>query len=155
MKCPLCYHEDLKVIDSRVTEDNAIRRRRECQSCHTRFTTFEIVEPAIQVQKRDGRYEDFEQQKLIRGIQAASRHTSISQEQVFKLATKVMRELMQRQARQISSAELGEMVMRHLEELDPIAYIRFACVYRRIKNFDELMKTIELINTKDEVKSTL
>ena len=150
MKCPFCKHTDLKVIDSREAPDgNAIRRRRECLNCLRRFTTFETVELTLQVHKRDGRYEEFQQQKLINGLDAACRHTSISRDQVLALATKVTAELLQRQVREVSTTELGELVMRELQSLDSIAYIRFACVYRRFKNIDELVEAIQTIQPKD------
>lgn len=150
MHCPFCHHEELKVIDSRdAVEQNAIRRRRECLKCARRFTTFETIELALQVHKRDGRYEDFQQSKLIDGLEASCRHTKISREQVISLAAKITGELMQRQTREISTTELGEIVMTHLQSLDPIAYIRFACVYRRLKDMKELIETINLIQPKD------
>lgn len=150
MKCPFCKHDDLKVIDSRDAPDgNAIRRRRECLNCLRRFTTFETVELTLQVHKRDGRYEEFQQQKLINGLDAACRHTSISRDQVLELGAKVTAELLQRQIREVSTTELGELVMRELQSLDSIAYIRFACVYRRFKNIDELVEAIQTIQPKD------
>lgn len=146
MKCPYCHHPELKVTDSRdALEVNAIRRRRECLSCQKRFTTFEILELSMQVKKRDGRYEDFQQQKLIHGLDAACRHTTISHEMVIALAAKITGELSQKHLREISTAEVGEMIMEHLQALDPIAYIRFACVYRRFKEIDELMEAINAI----------
>lgn len=151
MKCPFCNYEDLKVTDSRnAFEMNAIRRRRECLKCNRRFTTFETVELMIQVKKRDGRYEDFQPQKLITGMEAACRHTKISREQVIALASQIMAELMERQVREISTKELGEMVMKHLQPLDAIAYIRFACVYKRFMDIRELLDAIQSITPKDE-----
>lgn len=150
MKCPFCKHDDLKVIDSREAPDgNAIRRRRECLHCLRRFTTFETMELTLQVHKRDGRFEEFQQQKLINGLDAACRHTSISRDQVLALAAKITAELLQRQIREISTTELGELVMKELQALDSIAYIRFACVYRRFKNIDELVEAIQTIQPKD------
>lgn len=150
MKCPFCHHEDLKVTDSRTApEVNAIKRRRECLQCSRRFTTFETMELNMQVHKRDGRYEDFQQQKLTKGLEFACRHTSISPEQVKALASQITVELYQRQLQSISTTELGEIVMQHLQGLDPIAYIRFACVYRRFKNIEELMEAIQTIQPKD------
>jgi len=146
MHCPFCHHVELKVTDSRdAVEQNAIRRRRECLGCQKRFTTFETVDLTIQVHKRDGRYEDFMQDKLIRGIDAACQHTRISHEQVRELASQITAELMERQVREIESTEIGEIVMKHLKELDTIAFIRFACVYRRFKELDELMDEIQNI----------
>ncbi len=153
MKCPYCYHIDHKVTDSRdAAEGNAIRRRRECLNCLRRFTTFETIELTFQVHKRDGRYEDFQQQKLINGLDAACRHTTVSHDQVNVLAAEITGELMQRQSREISTTELGEMAMKQLQALDPIAYIRFACVYRRFKNVEELMDAIQSIQSKDDAK---
>lgn len=150
MKCPFCDHEELKVTDSRdATEMNAIRRRRECLQCLRRFTTFETLELTIQVQKRDGTYEDFQQQKLINGLAAACRHTRVSHDQVIALASKLTNELMQQQLREISTTELGDLVMKQLQTLDPIAYIRYACVYRRFKDLKELQEAIKTIHYKD------
>lgn len=151
MKCPFCHHEELKVIDSReALETNAVRRRRECLKCLQRFTTFETVELVMQVHKRDGRYEDFQQQKLVKGLEAACRHTSISHDQVIDLASKITVDLLQRQIREISTTELGEIVMKHLQAMDPIAYIRFACVYRRFKDVNELMDALKAIHPKED-----
>ena len=154
MKCPFCLSEELKVTDSRdANEMNAIRRRRECLQCLKRFTTFETVELTTQVHKRDGTYEDFQQQKLINGLAAACRHTKISHDQVIALASKITNELMQCQQRIISTTDLGEIVMKHLQLLDPIAYIRFACVYRRFTDLKELEEAIKTIEWKDEASA--
>lgn len=151
MRCPFCNHEELKVTDSRdAPEVNAIRRRRECLGCQERFTTFETIELTVEVKKRDGRYEEFEQQKLIKGLEAACNHTTISREQLFAIASKITSDVMQAQVREITTTELGSMVCQHLQALDPIAYIRFACVYRRLKNIDELNDAIKNVKPKDE-----
>jgi transcriptional repressor NrdR len=153
MKCPYCHHTESKVTDSRdAGELNAIRRRRECLKCLRRFTTFETIELTLQVHKRDGRYEDFQQQKLIDGIQAACRHTTISRDQVIMIANKVTGELIQRCVQEISTTEIGNLAMQHLQSLDPIAYIRFTCVYKRFKNIGELMEAIHSIQSKDDAK---
>lgn len=151
MKCPYCGHGDLRVTDSRNSlEPNAIRRRRECLGCEKRFTTFEVVELTVQVRKRDGRFEDFNQAKLIKGIDAACSHTKISHDQVIELAADITGELMQRQTREIDTVELGAMVMERLKRLDRVAYIRFACVYRRFKEFDEVIDEIQSMVEEDE-----
>lgn len=151
MKCPYCGNEELKVTDSRnAFEANAIRRRRECLRCNQRFTTFETVELTIQVHKRDGRYEDFQEQKLINGLNAACQHTRISHEQVRSLASKITFELMERQSKIVSTNEIGETVMKYLKTMDTIAYIRFACVYRRFKDIDELMEAITSVHAHDQ-----
>ena len=144
MKCPYCSSQNLKVTDSRDSADaNAIRRRRECLDCARRFTTFETIELSIQVHKRDGRYEEFQQQKLQKGLEASCHHTTISREQVRILADKITREIMQRHESVVSTQQLGEIVMQHLLELDPVAYIRFACVYRRFKDIGDVMREIQ------------
>ncbi|MDQ5956069.1 MAG: transcriptional regulator NrdR [Candidatus Rhabdochlamydia sp.] len=155
MHCPFCACEELKVTDSRnVVESNAVRRRRECLCCSRRFTTFETVDLTIQVKKRDGRYEDFYQDKLIKGLDAACRHTRISHDQLRTLAYKITSDLMERQIREVTTSELGGIVMQHLQELDSIAYIRFACVYRRFKDVNELIDAIEDVSPKDTIHST-
>lgn len=151
MKCPFCQSEGLKVTDSRDAADmNAIRRRRECLQCSKRFTTFETVELIVQVKKRDGTYEDFQQHKLINGLTAACRHTKISHDQIIALTTQITYHLLDLQVQQISTTQLGEMVMEQLLALDPIAYIRFACVYRRFKDLKELEEAIKIIPSKDD-----
>jgi len=151
MKCPFCHETSLKVIDSRDSlEASAIRRRRECQGCGKRFTTFETIELSMQVLKRDGRYEDFQQSKLVQGLEAACHHTKISRDQVNGLAGKITGKIMQRHERVISTKDLGEIVMEELRKLDPVAYIRFACVYRRFKDIDEIVREIK-INVKEDV----
>lgn len=154
MRCPFCNHFESKVTDSRnAVEQNAIRRRRECLQCQKRFTTFETIDLTIQVHKRDGRYEDFQQEKLIRGLDAACRHTRISHDQVRALAYRIATDLMERQVREIETTELGEIVMKLLQEMDTIAFIRFACVYRRFKDVDQLMDEIHSISPSDGLKS--
>jgi len=143
MKCPFCGHQESKVTDSRNTvEMNAVRRRRECLGCNHRFTTFETVDALLQVCKRDGRYEDFQIEKLIKGLDAASRHTRISHDRVRELALAIAAELMKSQTRKIDAVALGELVMNRLRKLDRVAYIRFACVYRRFKDIDEVKDAV-------------
>jgi len=143
MKCPFCQSENLKVIDSRnALEVNGIRRRRECIDCQKRFTTFETIELSIQVLKRDGRYEDFQKAKLVKGLEAACNHTKISREEVQVLANEVTSEIMEKCDRVITTQELGEIIMDRLKKRDPVAYIRFACVYRRFKDIGEVIEEI-------------
>ena len=147
MKCPFCGHEESKVTDSRTAaEMNATRRRRECLGCGHRFTTFETVDLVIQVKKRDNSYAEFQLDKLTKGIDAASRHTRISHDQVRAVASEVTAQIMEKQVREITTTEIGEMVMNKLQELDSIAYIRFACVYKRFKDVDELMNALHNVN---------
>ncbi|MCH9631566.1 MAG: Transcriptional repressor NrdR [Chlamydiia bacterium] len=152
MKCPFCSHPESKVTDSRnAVEMNAIRRRRECLKCLKRFTTFETVDLSLQVKKRDGRYEDFTLDKLIRGLAAACRHTRVSYDMVRELGSKIATELMGLQVREISATELGEIVMKRLQKLDTVAYIRYACVYKRFKDMDQLMNAIHDLASDEKV----
>lgn len=143
MRCPFCNHEESKVTDSRdAIEINAIRRRRECCQCMKRFTTFETVDLSLQVKKRDGTFEDFHQEKLIQGIDAACRHTRVSHDQVRAIAYKIKSDLVAKGIREITSQELGDIVIQLLKETDVVAYIRFACVYKRFKDIRELLGAI-------------
>jgi transcriptional repressor NrdR len=144
MKCPFCNHIESKVTDSRNASDtSAIRRRRECLRCSKRFTTFETIDLATQVKKRNGTYQEFRLEKLINGISQACRHTRVSHEQVLALATEIASEITDLQSRVVETTMIGERVMQKLKELDTIAYIRFACVYRRFKDMDELIDAIQ------------
>lgn len=155
MKCPFCHHEESKVTDSRnPAEMNAIRRRRECCQCMRRFTTFETIDLSLQVKKRDGTFEDFQQEKLVSGLDSACRHTRVSHEQVCALAYKLKADLMAKGIREISSRELGDLVMQHLQKLDVVAYIRFTCVYKRFKDIRELVEAIQLIVPEGALKET-
>jgi len=146
VKCPFCHHEESKVTDSRDASDiNATRRRRECCQCMRRFTTFETIDLSLQVKKRDGTYEDFQQEKLIHGMDAACRHTRVSHDQVRALADKIKADLVAKGVREIASRELGELVMYHLRKTDVVAYIRFVCVYKRFKDIRELVEAIQSI----------
>jgi transcriptional repressor NrdR len=145
MKCPFCGDRDLKVTDSREAMDNAIRRRRECGCCGVRFTTFETIDISLQVKKRDGTYQDFCEDKLIRGLDAACRYTRISHDQVRDLAHAIKADLLGRGIREIESQQLGDMVMARLQKTDVVAYIRFACVYKRFQELQELIDAIQSI----------
>ncbi len=150
MRCPFCTHEESKVTDSRdAVEINAIRRRRECCQCMKRFTTFETVDLSLQVKKRDGTYEDFQQEKLIQGMDAACRHTRVSHDQVRAIAYKIKSDLVAKGVREISSQELGDIVIGWLKETDVVAYIRFACVYKRFKELRELLEVIRELENEE------
>lgn len=155
MKCPFCSHEESKVTDSRdALEINAVRRRRECCQCMKRFTTFETVDLSLQIKKRDGTFEDFLQEKLIQGMDAACRHTRVSHDQVRAIAYKIKSELMAKGVREISSQELGDIVIQHLKETDVVAYIRFACVYKRFKDVRELLEAIRELENEEMIHAT-
>jgi len=151
MRCPFCGHEESKVTDSRNAV-NAIRRRRECLKCENRFTTFETIDLTIQVKKRNGTYEDFQQEKLLKGLDAACRHSKISHDQVRTLVSDITADLMARQIREIAAPELGEVVMKHLQKVDEVAYIRFACVYKRFKKIEDVVGAIESIAQRNSLE---
>ena len=152
MRCPFCHHDESRVTDSRIALDtNAVRRRRECSRCQKRFTTFETLDLTLQVLKRDGRYEDFLQEKLVRGLDAACSHTKISKDQVRAIAYQIAVDLAERPQRDVTTKEIGEMAMKCLQLLDLIAYIRFACVYRRFKHVDELMDALEKLPNQEAI----
>jgi transcriptional repressor NrdR len=149
MKCPYCANLESKVTDSRNSFDtNSTRRRRECLKCQKRFTTFEILDLSLQVKKRDGTYEDFNKDKLIQGINAACRHTRISYQKVVEIVNSITAGLIEKQIREIETKNLGKIVMEKLKATDMIAYIRFACVYKRFKDIDELIDAIDSITNK-------
>ena len=152
MRCPFCSNEESKVTDSRdAMEINAIRRRRECCQCMKRFTTFETVDLSLQVKKRDGTFEDFNQEKLIHGMDAACKHTRVSHDQVRAIAYKIKSDLMAKGVREISSQELGDIVIRSLKDTDVVAYIRFACVYKRFKDVRELLEAIQELENEETI----
>ena len=145
MRCPACNYVESKVIDSRATEDNStIRRRRECHQCGTRFTTFEMVEkvPLI-VRKKDGRRVVFEREKVLNGLMKACEKRPVSVEQMEAVASEVERELRGGQQREVSSQEIGECIMRHLLDVDQVAYVRFASVYRQFADIESFKEALE------------
>ena len=152
MHCPFCGHGESKVTDSRNASDlNAIKRRRQCLGCDKRFTTFETIELSLQVRKRDGTFQDFSLDKLKSGIAASCRHTRISSQQVAALASDIGTELVEKGLREIDTTSIGEIVMDKLKKLDSVAYIRFACVYKRFKDMDELMDAIQTASSMEKV----
>ncbi|MBQ8914949.1 MAG: transcriptional repressor NrdR [Clostridia bacterium] len=148
MKCPACGSEDIKVVDSRPVEDNnSIRRRRECLSCRNRFTTYEVID-AFQpvVIKKDGTKELFDKNKLLSGLLRACQKRPVNAE---ALAAEIETEINNSLRREITSAEIGEIAMEKLRERDPVAYVRFASVYREFKDVETFMKELEILK-KDE-----
>jgi transcriptional repressor NrdR len=153
MRCPYCSSDQLKVTDTRETSDDlAIRRRRECLDCRRRFTTFETIElQNLQVQKRDNRFQDFDFAKVKQGLEKACRHTRIGPEGIMKVALSIQNELLTSYQGSVTSTEIGDMVMDALRQVDSVAYIRFACEYRRFKDITELVATISAIESKDAI----
>ena len=145
MKCPFCGETDIKVVDLRDSETGeAIRRRRECLDCGKRFTTYERVEaPPLYVVKKDGRREEFSRAKLLSGLVMASKKTRLAPANLELMVAEIENALRSRNISEVSSPEVGSMVMARLREIDEIAYIRFASVYRSFKDAQEMRATIE------------
>lgn len=152
MRCPFCGNTEDRVVDSRESrEGDVIRRRRECVSCERRFTSYEKIElEPFQVVKRDQRREPYEREKMMGGLRIACRKRPISEETLLRLADSIEAEMHESGEREISSRELGNMVMRRLRDLDSVAYIRFASVYRRFEDLEEFVH--ELSQLKDETR---
>ncbi len=149
MKCSQCYHKNSRVLDSRPIEDGeAIRRRRECEQCGFRFTTFERREevPLIIV-KKDGTRQEFERDKLIRGLMRACEKRPVTIKTIEQLALDVEQAMRNSEEPEISSNHIGEMVLERLLEIDEVAYVRFASVYRQYKNVNVFLDELkELLN---------
>ena len=148
MKCPFCSHENTRVIDSRPAEDNkSIRRRRVCDECGKRFTTYEKIEtiPLIII-KKDNNREAYDRAKIEAGVLRACHKRPVSAQQITTLVDEVENEIFNREEREIPSGTIGELVMNKLKDLDAVAYVRFASVYREFKDVNTFM---------DELKSVL
>ncbi len=153
MKCPFCGWTDSKVIDSRPTEDGErIRRRRECAKCSKRFTTFEIVETTpIMVKKKDGAIQAFNRDKLLNGMIKSCEKRQVSRQALEDAVNRIEYKLVNSLKNEISSMELGEMVMEELKQLDEVAYVRFASVYRQFSDIKTFMNEItDLLNKKKD-----
>lgn len=145
MKCPFCGNPDTKVIDSRPTEEgHAIRRRRGCDVCSKRFTTYEKVEETIlTVVKSQNRREEFDRNKILRGIVKACEKRPVSMEQMEKMVDNIERNVNNLMVKEVESSYIGEQVMEQLQKVDEVAYIRFASVYRQFTDVDTFINEIE------------
>ena len=148
MKCPFCSHENTRVIDSRPAEDNnSIRRRRVCDECGKRFTTYEKIDPIpLIIIKKDNNREAYDRAKIEAGVLRACHKRPVSAQQITTLVDEVENEIFNREEREIPSGTIGELVMNKLKDLDAVAYVRFASVYREFKDVNTFM---------DELKSVL
>ena len=149
MKCPFCGYTESKVIDSRPAEEGAtIRRRRECLACGKRFTTYEIIErlPLVVV-KRDGSRQSFDKVKLINGMVRACEKRPVSLQTLEKIADEIEQELQSNLEREVSTVDVGEMVMKRLKDIDEVAYVRFASVYRSFKDINTFMEELSKLLT--------
>lgn len=150
MRCPYCDHNGTKVLDSRPANENrSIRRRRECEKCQRRFTTFEMVEetPLIVI-KKDGRREEFNREKMLRGLIRACEKRPVSVEQLEKIVSDVEQELRNTANTEVESRQIGELVMEQLYPVDEVAYVRFASVYRQFKDINMFMKELNALLNK-------
>jgi len=145
MICPYCKHPDNKVIDSRDAQDGeVIRRRRECLGCRRRFTTRERVEEVVPlVVKKDGRREAFDREKLTAGLKKACQKRPVSMDAIERIAAEVERELQESGEKEVPASFIGERVMAALRKLDPVAYVRFASVYRSFRDLGEFMDELK------------
>jgi len=144
MRCPFCKALEDKVVDSRMSEDGlVIRRRRECLSCSRRYTTVETVkEIRVRVIKKDGRREPFERKKILDGLVAACYKRPVSAETLEEIAGRIEREVLESFDREVPSSYIGELAMRSLREVDNVAYVRFASVYREFKDAGEFLDAL-------------
>ena len=150
MKCPNCGFEESKVLDSRPLE-NSIRRRRMCNECGYRFTTFETAEkPLLMVVKKDGSYEPYDRNKLIRGVYNAIKKRPVSTQQVEKISDSIESHCANKMVSQISTADIGSMILKQLREIDDVAYIRFASVYKDFSDAESFAKEILSLNDKKQ-----
>ena len=145
MKCPFCGYNESKVVDSRPAESN-IRRRRECLSCEKRFTTYETVEtlPVIVI-KKDGSRESFDRSKVFNGMLRACEKRPVSVDRIEEMAIEIEQTLQNSLDREVSTEEIGELVMEKLRDTDDVAYVRFASVYRQFKDINTFMQELSKI----------
>lgn len=157
MKCPFCGYVESKVMDSRPTDENErIRRRRECLQCQKRFTTYEAVETVpIMVIKKDNSLESFNRAKLTTGILRACEKRPVTPEQVEEIVANIEAELQNSMNKQVSSLEIGNMVMEQLKDLDDVAYVRFASVYRQFSDLNTFMEELSsILQSKDNLSGS-
>ena len=151
MRCPYCGNRNDSVIDSRVSRNgSSVRRRRECLKCKRRFTTYEYVERIpLMVIKKDGRREPFDREKLMNGVVVACEKRPVGMKRIEALVGVIERQLEKKHDKEVASKDIGELVMKQLHELDEIAYVRFASVYREFRDINEFMNELkELLDTR-------
>ena len=147
MKCPFCNHSETKVLDSRPTEDNtSIRRRRECLNCQKRFTTYEKVEDIpVYVVKKDGTREPFDKRKIMTGLLKSCEKRTVSISVIEGIADDVEKQIYNTMEQEVTSNLIGELIMKKLKEIDDVAYVRFASVYRQFKDINTFMAELQKI----------
>jgi transcriptional repressor NrdR len=143
MRCPYCNSENSKTLETRESPENTTRRRRECVTCAKRFTTYEYVETVeLMVRKKDDKLERFDVNKIIRGLQKACEKRPVTMSQINELAEKVRQDLMLKDAQEVESQEIGDLIMKHLKEVDRVAYIRFASVYKQFEEPEDFRRLL-------------
>lgn len=147
MKCPFCQNQDTRVTDSRATDDGeSIRRRRECTSCKKRFTTYETMEVSpLVIKKRSGRREQFDRAKLLKGLLRACDKRCVPVKVMEDIVNKVEKQLRNELNGEVRSEEIGELVLNQLKDIDQVAYVRFASVYRKFDNIDSFKKELDYL----------
>ncbi len=156
MRCPYCQHTESRVLESRSTEaGQSVRRRRECLRCKHRFTTYERIEfVPVTVIKRDGKRESFDSSKLLRGIVRACEKTGIPQRRLEALVDEIEAELQQRFGREVTSNEIGELVLQYLRAESEVAYVRFASVYQQFQGIRDFIETLDHLKSHAELIET-
>jgi transcriptional repressor NrdR len=143
MKCPYCHSEEFKTLETRESLQNTIRRRKECITCGKRFTTYEYIETVeIMVRKKDAKLERFDENKIIGGMQKACEKRPITMDQIRQLADSVRQDLMLKGKEEVTSQEIGDLVMKYLKNLDRVAYIRFASVYKKFEEPEDFRQLL-------------
>lgn len=147
MKCPFCFYDESKVIDSRPTDEGAkIRRRRECMKCKKRFTTYEVVETTpVMVVKKDKTREAFDREKLLAGLMRACEKRPVSLKTLEGIADSIQSDVQNMMDKEVQSSYIGELAMQGLKDIDEVAYVRFASVYRQFKDINSFMDELKLI----------
>ncbi len=150
MKCPFCGSNDTKVLESRDTEEFSVtRRRRQCEKCKARFTTYERIELNIRVLKKNGTTQQFEREKLIRGLTKSCEKRPITTEELEIIVSKVEAYIMKKGLKEIKTIKIGSIIMKELKKLDKVAYIRFASVYKDFTDIDSFMEEVNKLTKKD------
>lgn len=144
LKCPFCGSEEIRTLETRDSPNNMTRRRKECIICEKRFTTYEYIEEIeLMVEKKDGRLERFDKDKIIKGLQKACEKRPVNIEQMRDIAEQIRLEIISEGREQVSSIEIGDKVMEHLKEIDYVCYVRFASVYKEFKDPSDFSKLVK------------
>ncbi len=154
MRCPSCAYKDTSVVDSRMSSDGAsIRRRRKCPKCEERFTTYEYIEQVpLMVIKRDGRRQTFDRSRILNGIMKACEKRPVSIEQIETVVDEIEHAIRKKYDQEVSAKDIGELIMKRLADLDEVAYVRFASVYRQFRDVNQFMDELQTILGNNKLK---